>query len=109
MKRIQRKRTKGFKMPTDAVYVGRPTKWGNPYKVGKMFIPEDEIFLNPFNPKWEMCKDIKQALSLYENFLKREIQNKRLDLSELKGKKLACWCNLNLPCHVDIIEKFLNQ
>lgn len=29
--RIQRKRTLGFKMPPDAVYVGRPTKWGNPF------------------------------------------------------------------------------
>ena len=28
-KRIQRKRTKGWRMPKGAVYVGRPTKWGN--------------------------------------------------------------------------------
>lgn len=27
-KRIQRKRTKGWRMPPGAVYVGRPTKWG---------------------------------------------------------------------------------
>ena len=30
--RIQRKRTKGWKMPPNTVYVGRPTKWGNPFK-----------------------------------------------------------------------------
>ena len=29
--RIQRKRTKGWRMPEGAIYVGRPTKWGNPY------------------------------------------------------------------------------
>lgn len=29
--RIQRKRSKGWKMPEGAVYVGRPTKWGNPF------------------------------------------------------------------------------
>lgn len=29
--RIQRKRTKGWRMPEGAVYVGRPTKWGNPF------------------------------------------------------------------------------
>jgi hypothetical protein len=40
MERIQRKRTKGWRMPENAVYVGRPTKWGNPYQVGKMYIPE---------------------------------------------------------------------
>lgn len=33
-KRIQRKRTKGWRMPEGAIYVGRPTKWGNPAKVG---------------------------------------------------------------------------
>lgn len=31
--RIQRKRTKGWRMPQGAVYVGRPTKWGNPFAV----------------------------------------------------------------------------
>lgn len=31
--RIQRKRTKGYRLPSDAVYVGRPTQWGNPFPV----------------------------------------------------------------------------
>lgn len=30
-KRIQRKRTKGWRMPEGAVYVGRPTLFGNPF------------------------------------------------------------------------------
>lgn len=33
--RIQRKRTKGWKMPEGTVYVGRPSKWGNPYSIKK--------------------------------------------------------------------------
>src|SRR5687768_10265512 len=32
-KRFQVKRTKGWKMPADGVYVGRRTKWGNPFKI----------------------------------------------------------------------------
>lgn len=32
--RIQRQRVKGWKMPNNTVYVGRPTKWGNPYAYG---------------------------------------------------------------------------
>ena len=32
-KGIQRKRTKGWRMPPGAVYDGRPTKWGNPFSV----------------------------------------------------------------------------
>src|SRR5690348_14376983 len=30
-KRIQRSRAKGWRMPEGAIYVGRPTKWGNPF------------------------------------------------------------------------------
>lgn len=33
-RRIQRSRTAGWRMPPGAVYVGRPSKWGNPYRVG---------------------------------------------------------------------------
>ncbi|AMS02813.1 hypothetical protein SEA_YEEZY_68 [Gordonia phage Yeezy] len=32
--RIQRRRTKGWRMPEGAVYVGRPTRWGNPFALG---------------------------------------------------------------------------
>lgn len=31
--RIQRKRIKGWRMPEGAVFVGRPTKWGNPFQL----------------------------------------------------------------------------
>ena len=33
MKRIQRQRTKGWRMPENAVYVGRPSLWGNPFPI----------------------------------------------------------------------------
>ena len=33
MKRIQKKRTKGWRMPENAKYIGRPTKWGNPFRL----------------------------------------------------------------------------
>ena len=32
-KRIQRKRRKGWRIPEGTVYVGRPTKWGDPHNV----------------------------------------------------------------------------
>lgn len=31
--RIQRKRVKGWHMPEGAIYVGRPTRWGNPFRL----------------------------------------------------------------------------
>ena len=33
MTRIQRQRTKGWRMPEGAIYVGRPSRWGNPWPV----------------------------------------------------------------------------
>lgn len=33
-KRIQRKRTKGWRMPPNTIYVGRPSRWGNPWEIG---------------------------------------------------------------------------
>jgi len=41
--RVQRKRTKGWRMPENTVSVTRPGRWGNPFKVGSMdWIPVDD-------------------------------------------------------------------
>jgi hypothetical protein len=37
-KRIQRSRSKGWKMPANASYVGRPIVWGNPYMVSSELV-----------------------------------------------------------------------
>ena len=109
--RVQRLRKKGFNLQKysmsinglECVVVSRPTKWGNPFKVGKMYIPTDEIIRNPFNPNWETCKDIDQCLMLYKEYLDRELKYGRLKLDELKGKNLACFCSLSNKCHVDVL------
>ena len=33
-KRIQLRRTKGWRLPDNAVIVSRPSKWGNPFRIG---------------------------------------------------------------------------
>src|SRR5690606_40288783 len=85
--RIQRKRTKGWKMPENTVYVGRPTKWGNPFK-------EDV---------WGR----EQALINYRDFLETCIKTGALKPSELKGKNLSCWCSLKHKCHADILLEYV--
>jgi hypothetical protein len=87
MKRIQRKRTRGWRMPENTVYVGRPTKYGNPYSIGL----------------WP----IQEVLNAYEKWLRDRIAYNPHFLDELKGKDLACWCPLDKPCHADIILKIL--
>jgi hypothetical protein len=74
-------------LPADAVYVGRPTKWGNPY-----FIDVDG--------------SREEIIEKYRIYL--ETSDLREDLHELKGKDLVCWC-APLPCHADVLLELANQ
>ena len=93
--RIQRKRTKGWKMPPNTVYVGRPTKWGNPYQPNK------------FDTGYGKVMSLSDCINAYEALVNSgECGGK--DLSELRGKDLACWCPLDTPCHADVLLRLVN-
>lgn len=98
MKRIQRKRTKGWKMPENCVYVGRPSKWGNGYMIGELSHDDDD-------PK---PNDAKMVVELFERFQIPDMIDDGIDFSELRGKDLACWCPLDQPCHADILLRLAN-
>jgi hypothetical protein len=86
--RIQRKRTKGWRMPPDTVSITRPGRWGNPYPVPQ-FYPETSLAL----------------FTLYAT------NRHRADpgwLAPLVGKHLACWCAEGAPCHGDILLALAN-
>ena len=97
--RIQRKRTKGYRMPEGAVYVGRPTAWGNPFFVG-----------HPISEGGEIVKDRAEAVALYRLWVD-DCANRGvpLCLPWLRGKDLACWCPLDQPCHADILLELANN
>ena len=88
-KRIQRKRTKGWRMPEGAVYVGRPTDFGNPHS----FIGSTPEI----------------ATKLFEEHLLTEPGLLELAIKKLKGKDLACFCPLNQACHADILLRYVNR
>lgn len=96
-KRIQRKRAKGWKMPEGAVYVGRPTKWGNPF---------------PLAPTW--LEPRHMAVDRYRFWLTGVIRApyglppQPQEIAQLRGKDLACWCPLDQPCHADILLELAN-
>jgi hypothetical protein len=101
-KRIQRKRTKGWKMPEGAVYVGRPTKWGNPFTM-----------LDGFRMAGSPQSEVKQRslFAMVEAFRKLATQKTIHDsawCSDLRGKDLACWCALGQPCHADVLLEIAN-
>lgn len=105
--RVQRKRTKGFKLPPNTVCVDRTSKWGNPFKVASVYER-----LNSEKAKVEskyLVGSVEAALAYYELLIKSRIANKELDINELKGKNLACFCPLNQPCHADILLKLANE
>lgn len=77
-------------MPAGAVYVGRPGRWGNPFKVGAPDLDGEPMTL-------------KVVFNRYRSRILWMVDHGELDLSELRGKDLACWCRLDKPCHADIL------
>jgi hypothetical protein len=77
------------------VFIGRPSKWGNPYSHVKGTPPEFKV------------KDRSEAITKFESYL---LSNKELmdALHELKYKKLGCFCK-PLRCHGDIIKKYVDR
>ena len=80
-------------MPPRAVYVGRPTKWGNPFRVGEP--GEDGLPM-----------DRSEAVARYTRYLRSRPD---LDPRELRGKDLVCWCALEEPCHADVLLQLANM
>lgn len=71
--RLQRRRTKGWRMPEGAIYVGRPSRWGNQWAHGRratrvaLFREEVLGWNHDYRMRW---------------------------LEPLRGRDLACWCPL---------------
>lgn len=89
-KRIQRKRTKGWKMPEGAVYVGRPTKWGNPFRITDQSTAQRTV---------ELFRELVERGGWWAVNPKRH----------LRGKDLLCWCPLDQPCHADVLLEIANR
>ena len=88
MNRIQRRRTRGWTMPAGCIYVGRPTKWGNPYVLDDGSDPE-------------------MVIGAYRIHLESELKAGTLVLADLRGHDLACWCPLDALCHADVLIEFV--
>ena len=98
-KRIQMHRRKGGwrKDHPDAVIVARPSKWGNPYRVGEKYFTR--------NGGWAKVRDLAHAVELFRN----SRETRRMDMAELRNKDLACWCPLDAPCHADVLLEIANR
>ncbi|SHU68534.1 Uncharacterised protein [Mycobacteroides abscessus subsp. abscessus] len=108
--RIQRKRTKGWKMPEGAIYVGRPTFWGNPFRPdlrdGQWMVIDENGVDYPILQNSKRAA-LSKAVSLYHREL-TQWSEKHGRLTELRGHDLVCWCTPDSPRHADVLLKLAN-
>lgn len=119
-KRIQRQRTKDWRSPAGAVYVGRPSKWGNPILVSDVAgqypsLSEREVatlVVRDFEtlaragslrfPNWRRAGGQRGPVAwTYPGAA--EIR------AHLGGRDLVCWCPLDQPCHADVLLEIANE
>lgn len=136
--RIQRKRTKGWKMPENTVCVTRPGPWGNPFdfrsadccwlalsygcrgdRLGRL-----EASVRAFRdwvsppPKGRKTVRIergvsfgteKESVQIGPRFIVGAPPTLKLIREKLRGKNLACFCPLDQPCHADVLLELAND
>jgi hypothetical protein len=81
--------------PQNSVFVGRPSKWGNPFTwkpetLAEYVVPKDEV------------------ISAYESWLKKQKRLLKEAKIELRGRDLVCFCKPS-PCHADILIREVNS
>lgn len=104
-------------MPEGAIYVGRPTKWGNPFAVVQM---APVMGLKSAQPTWAVVggdvivrfdsKDlaVANAVDRFRRWLRQNLTSEQW-LKPLRGHDLACFCPLDQPCHADVLLEIANR
>jgi Domain of unknown function (DUF4326) len=125
-RRIQRSRARGWRMPENTIYVGRPSRWANMFWPGqRVIVPgawgsKASPYLGcrargPYGPtgrtyRISVVRDLADAVDLFASYVHadpsgwppEEIQ------ASLGGYDLACWCPLDKPCHADVLLDLAN-
>jgi hypothetical protein len=108
--RIQRSRARGWRMPDGAVYVGRPSKWGNDYR------PMQRTWHN-VRRDFVLVRDVAHAVQLYREMWEYWLATDTLAggqspwtvFDRLRRHDLVCWCPLDQPCHADVLLELANR
>lgn len=103
-RRIQLRRTRGWRMPPNTVKVDRSTRWGNPFVVGKHGTRAEcvDLFgLLVVNGRVNANMRNAEQQVMYLGRVQERI-------GELRGKNLACWCPPDAPCHADVLLEIAN-
>jgi hypothetical protein len=103
--RIQRKRTRGWKMPPNTVSVARPGRWGNPFIVTDKIAPGKHVA----GPKYWAVPTAEDAVACFREMMEQSEERQIAAAEELRGKNLACFCRLDQPCHADVLIEIANR
>lgn len=97
--RIQRQRTRGWRMPEGAVYVGRGSRWGNPFRVDGLTVtaPGGQTWRPPDREAAH-----RRAVTLFASYLEQVPELVAEARRVLAGHDLACWCPPHFACHADL-------
>jgi hypothetical protein len=111
--RIQLSRAKGWRMPPNTVKVSRPGRWGNPYRVEIFGLQLAlDLYRNSIEGCWSpgLVQHLSDALVLeaYECHRLLRDRVRLLEVRELRGKNLACWCRPGDGCHADVLLELAN-
>jgi len=77
------------KIPAGSVYIGRPSKWGNPFVIGK-------------------DGDRREVITKYRQWLMKQPSLVDTVKRELSGKNLVCFCSPK-SCHGDVLIEVANE
>ncbi|ETK36157.1 DUF4326 domain-containing protein [Microbispora sp. ATCC PTA-5024] len=134
--RIQRRRTKGWRLPEGAVIVDRTSRWGNPFKVGSLVMEPGPYnsptcpysgFMEPGTYRWtgmggpygyviREVRDAEDATALFRAYVEFHDDEWPPEgiRRELGGKDLACFCALPADgepdhCHRSVLMEIANS
>ena len=117
-RRIQRRRAKGWRAPEGAVYVGRPTRFGNPYRLVKqetgwvVQFGEHGGGVGIFPTDTEARRYATEAFRVWINQAE-QADTQLLFRALLHGRDLTCWCPLPVDgqpdhCHASVLLELAN-
>jgi hypothetical protein len=108
-KRVQLSRAKGWRKPEGAIVVSRPSRWGNPFRVGDPGVPDAATAARLYSEALLPYRHHGPAVSgsKLEDFLITQANIDSIVL-ELRGHDLCCWCQIGAPCHGDVLLEIAN-
>ncbi|GAA1714631.1 DUF4326 domain-containing protein [Brachybacterium phenoliresistens] len=129
-RRIQRRRTKGWRKPAGAVYVGRGSRWGNPWRaqrgscIGPVWsfatsmptrlrtLCTPAVAVALYSSHAPASTAAESAVALFRTYCQVMARDHAAEFTEwlepLAGRDLMCWCALDQHCHADVLLEIAN-